>query len=115
MTSTVKVSRPNRLTESESLTSFEDWRTGLEFYLSQETKFQAFLKSDAVWTKSGTTSENRGLESADQLRSLNQFLGVIAGLSPPLLHGDIINDSTKLTDIYALLRSYYQFAPSESI
>ena len=42
---------------------------------------------------------------------LTQFLGVTAELSPPLLHGDIICDSTKPT---GLLRSYYQFAPSES-
>ena len=39
---------------------------------------------------------------------------VIASLAPPLLHGDIIEDSTKLSDIFTLLRTYYQLAPSES-
>ena len=35
-------------------------------------------------------------------------------LSPPLLHGDLIDDTTKLSDVFKLLRSYCQFAPSES-
>ena len=94
MTSSVKVTRPNRLTENETLTTFEDWRTNLEFYLSQEQKFQTFLQSNATWEKSDDASEHRCLESADILRNLNQFLGVIAALLPPLLHGDIINDFT---------------------
>ena len=114
MASTVKVNRPNRLSEEESLTTFEDWRINLEFYLSQESKFLKLLKPETTWVKTSSGTAHRGLESAEELSSLNQFLGVIAGLSPPLLHGDIINDTTKLTDVYALLRSYYQFAPSES-
>ena len=76
--------------------------------------FKPFLAADSVWAKKNSSAEHRGLSSAESLISLNQFLGVIASLSPPLLHGDIINDSTKLSDIYTLLRSYYQFAPSES-
>ena len=41
---------------------------------------------------------------------MSQFLGVIASLLSPLLHGEMI----ALLDIYRILRSYYQFAPSES-
>ena len=32
----------------------------------------------------------------------------------PLLHGDLIDDTTKFADVFKLLRSYYQFAPSEA-
>ena len=109
MTSAVKAIRPN-----ETLSTFEDWRNNLEFYLQQEKEFKGFLKAETEWRKTSEGSNFRGLESAEQVRSLNQFLGVIASLSPPLLHGDIINDTTKLLEVYKLLRSYYQFAPSES-
>ena len=109
----VKVIRPRRLTEKETLSTFEDWRNNLEFYLIQETNFQTFIHGK-VWRKTVDAADFRGLETADQARYLEQFLGVIASLSPPLLHGDILNDTTTISDVYKLLRTYYQFAPSES-
>ena len=54
------------------------------------------------------------MESAGKYLVLSNFLGVIASLSPPLLHGDIIDDTTKLSEVFKLLRTYYQLAPSES-
>ena len=47
----VKAVRPNRLSENESLTSFEDWKNQLEFYLDQDKLFQDFLKDQTKWTK----------------------------------------------------------------
>ena len=38
----------------------------------------------------------------------------MACLAPPLLQGDILNDTESLTGICKLIRSYYDFAPSES-
>ena len=114
MTTGVKAHRPNRLTEEETLTSFEDWKNNLIFYLKQDTNFKKFLKADAVWHKSSSNVEHRGLESAEVLLQLKNFLGVIASLSPPLLHGDLIDDSTSLADIFKQLCTYYQFAPSEA-
>ena len=93
--------------------SVEGWKNSLLFYLNQEKSLTDFLKSDATWKKVSDADPNRGVETAD-LPSLNNFLGVIAGLAPPLLHGDIIDDSTRLDDIFNLIRSYYQFAPSEA-
>ena len=88
MASGVKAQRPVRLSEDETLTSFEDWKNSLLFYLNQEKSFTDFLKSDATWKKVSDADPNRGVAAAD-LPSLNNFLGVIAGLAPPLLHGDI--------------------------
>ena len=102
-----------RLCEEETLTSFEDWKNNLIFYLNQEKSFAPFLKPDAIWKKASDSDPNRGV-ATDVLPSLNNFLGVIAGLAPPLLHGDIIDDSTRLDDIFNLIRAYYQFAPSEA-
>ena len=114
MSTGVKAQRPQRLSEDESLTSFEDWKNNLVFYLNQEKTFAALLKSDATWTKTSDDDASRGRVDADGLFILNNFLGVIAGLAPPLLHGDIIDDTTKLDDIFNFIRTYYQFAPSEA-
>ena len=114
MSTGIKAQRPNRLKEEETLTSFEDWRNSLIFYLNQDTNFSKFLKSDAVWEKSSGSAEHRGLASEDELLNLRNFLGVIASLSPPLLHGDLIDDTKSLSEIFQQLRTYYQFAPSES-
>ena len=114
MATGVKAHRPSRLTEDETLTSFEDWKNNSIFYLSQEASFKPFLKSDAAWKKTSEAVDHRGLADATQLQSLNNFLGVIASLAPPLLHGDIIDDTTNLSDVFILIRNYYQFAPSES-
>ena len=111
MSTSVKAQRPTRLSEDETLTSFEDWKNNLIFYLNQEKSFELFLKADATWTKSSDRDQNRGVN--DAVASLKNFLGVIAGLAPPLLHGDITDDTTKLDDIFKLIRTYYQFAPSE--
>ena len=77
------------------------------------TRFTEFLKSTTTWNKANNTAAHRGLETADEAQKLNQFLGVIASLCPPLLHGDITDDTKSLVDVYKLLRCYYQFAPSE--
>ena len=114
MSTGIKAQRPNRLTEEETLTPFEDWRNSLIFYLNQDTNFSKFLKSGAVWEKSSGSAEHRGLASEDELLHLRNFLGVIASLSPPLLHGDLIDDTKSLSEIFQQLRTYYQFAPSES-
>ena len=92
MSTSVKAQRPTRLSEDETLTSFEDWNNdllfiflfNLIFYLNQEKSFELFLKADATWTKSSDRDQNRGVN--DAVASLKNFLGVIAGLAPPLLH-----------------------------
>ena len=67
MSTGIKAQRPKRLTEDETHISFEDWRNNLIFYLNQETSFQKFLKSDAAWEKSCSSTQHHGLTSADDL------------------------------------------------
>ena len=114
MASSIKAVRPNRLSERETFTTFEDWRNNLEFFLQQDNRFKDFLKSSTTWRKVGAAVEHRGLDGAEKANSLRQFLGIIASLCPPLLHGDITDDTISLANIYKILRVYYQFAPSES-
>ena len=47
----IKAQRLARLSEEETLTSFEDWRNNLIFHLNQEKTFAAFLKTDSTWKK----------------------------------------------------------------
>ena len=113
MATTLKVTRPNRLTNDETLTSFEDWKNNLTFYLNQDKEF-AELQKETTWTKSSDADANRGRGDAASRQVLDRFLGVIASLSPPLLYHEMIDNTTKVADIFRLLRSYYQFSPSES-
>ena len=115
MATNIKITRPNRLTENETLTSFQDWRNNLTFYLSQDKDLKEFLKAETRWVKTSSGSQHRGLESAEELQHLQHFLGVVAGLSPLLLYNDIINDTTKISDILKLLCSYYCSHPKRSI
>ena len=62
-TSNVKVVRPRRLTEEETLTTFADWKNNLEFFLQQGSDFQKFLKPDSAWSKRSDGTEHRGLTS----------------------------------------------------
>ena len=71
------------------------------------------LKETTKWTKSSDADPNRGLASSSERQILDRFLGLIAGLAPPLLYHEIIEDTTCITDIYRLLRNYYSFSPSE--
>ena len=43
MTSLLKLTRPDCLTENETLTSFEDWYNLLEVFLSQDKQLPEFL------------------------------------------------------------------------
>ena len=36
MATSIKISKPHRLTEEETLTTFEDWKNNLIFYLRQD-------------------------------------------------------------------------------
>ena len=51
MAMSLKVMRPNRLTDDETLTSFEDWKNNITFYLNQDKEFSEFLKETTSWLK----------------------------------------------------------------
>ncbi|KAI8492165.1 hypothetical protein Bbelb_300620 [Branchiostoma belcheri] len=47
------------LTKTETINSFENWRSNLVYVLSLDTKFAPFLTDGFTWQKKGV--ENRGL------------------------------------------------------
>ena len=80
MATSIKVQRPSCLTEDETLTSFEDWRNNLIFYLNQDKNFKPFLETNKVWKKTAEEVDHRGLTNATEHLNLINFLGVIASL-----------------------------------
>ena len=75
MNAHIKVTKPNRLQEEETLTSFEDWKNNLKFYLSQNEIFKHFLNSETVWEKTSSGVPFRGLRNHEDCQHLQHFLG----------------------------------------
>ena len=112
------------LQESITITDFAKWQSCLEFNLVSFGIYEAFLKSDASWSKVSVT--NRGLTGdpetvAENSRKtalqknalLTQMLGIIAQYSPSLLRNDIIKKSTSMSWIWNRIRRHYGFQQSE--
>ena len=82
MTSSIKITRPNRLAEDGTLTSFEDWKNNFNFYLSQENNFKKSLKSNTAWTKARAGSAHRGLSSSRGTLKFITFPWGYSGIVP---------------------------------
>ena len=84
------------LTENESITSYANWQSNIEYHLSLNNEFASFLA--AVWSKKSVT--NRGLvddPAGDQRKTavqknllLERMLGLVAQFVPSVLRNDII-------------------------
>ena len=108
------------LTENESITSYVNWQSNIEYHLSLSNEFASFLA--AVWSKKSVT--NRGLvddPAGDQRKTavqknllLERMLGLVAQFAPSLLRNDIIKKSTSLAWIWTRIRKHYSFSKSEA-
>ena len=74
MAMSLKVTRPDRLTNDETLTSFEDWKNNITFYLTQDKDFAVLLKETTTWTKSSDADTNRGRSTPENRTALDRFL-----------------------------------------
>ena len=73
------------LTEDESYTTFEAWRTNLMTILAYEEAFTPFLKPDVTWGRKTKTSPLRGFhvsDAAQQVTTLETMIGLIANYAP---------------------------------
>ena len=86
--------KPQPLTENETITSFADWKSNIEYHLSLNNEFAPFLGSE--WSKKSVI--NRGLQNdpetiAEDARKtaiqknivLEHMLGLVAQFAPSLL------------------------------
>ena len=115
--------KPQPLTENETITSFADWKSNIEYHLSLNHEFAPFLGSE--WSKKFVI--NRGLQNAPETIAedvrktaiqknivLEHMLGLVAQFAPPLLRNDSLKKSTSLSWIWARIRKHYSFTKSEA-
>lgn len=108
------------LTENETITSFEAWRSNFVFRLNSEARFAIFLADGSVWTKkSRAAGDVRGLlpdqdlengfTAAQKLQNLELMLGQIANFCPVISRRTIVNDSTSLSSVWQAIKLHFGF------
>ena len=98
MTST-KVQPPRKLTEEETLDTFEDFWFQCECYYSRDPKFAPFFddKNLTWWDR---TVANRGLQNAETAANLNSLLRALATYtSGPYVKNELLDVTKSLKDI----------------
>ena len=119
---TFKPPKPWSLTESESISSFSNWKSNQLYHLSLNNAFAPYIADDFRWQRKSVL--NRGLAddaadaadrktAAQKVVQLNSMIDMIAQFCPALLRGDIIKKSTSLKWIWQRVRKYYSFSQSE--
>ena len=100
---TATAQRQWTLTENESNTTFEAWRTNLISILALEEAFTPFLKPDVIWGRKTKTSPLRGFQGTDaaqQVATLETMLGLIANYAPVISRGTVVKGSTSLKSVW---------------
>ena len=98
------------MTENESNTTFEEWRTNLLSILSLEQAFTPFLQPDSKWGRKTKTSPLRGFhgtDAAQQVATLETMLGLIVNYAPVISRGTVVKSSTSLKSVWNATCLYY--------
>ena len=97
--STTKVQAPRKLTEEETLDTFEDWWFQVECYYSRDPKFADFFDNKNIKWKS-RSDVNRGLRKAEDASNLNTLLRALATYtSGPYVKSELLDDTRSLKDV----------------
>ena len=108
------------LKDTETITSFERWKTNCLFHISLTNEFAIFLEGE--WADKSVPNHGLQDDPADRLDRktaaqksiiLDRMLALIAQFVPSLLQDDITTDATSLSWIWNRLRRYYSFSKSE--
>lgn len=121
MTSFKSFVKPWRLTETETFSSFNCWRSTLTYNICQDTNLKPFFENDVTWTRR-SVSANRGLaattspavSAAARCEFLEQVLGLVSQYIPHFLQNEVITNSTSMRMVWTIIREYYGFRQSES-
>ena len=113
------------LTESETLTSFEAWKSNFVYRLNSEARFSPFLLDGVVWLKKSRVPDHvrgllpdllldgaadpNGFTAAQKLLNLELMLDQIANFCPVISRRTIVNESTSLTSVWQAVRLHYGF------
>ena len=113
------------LTESESLTSFEAWRSNFVYRLNSERRFSVFLTNGVAWTKKSrvagdvrgllpdlladNAADPNGFTAAQKVLNLELMLDQIANFCPVISRRTIVNDSTSLLSVWQAIKLHFGF------
>ena len=118
------------LSESESLSSFESWRSNLIYRLNLEARFAIFLLDGIEWNKkSRIQGDTRGLlpdllaadahhhrapnpdgfTAAQKVQNLELMLQQVANFCPIISRRTIINESTSMASVWQAIKLHFGF------
>ena len=118
------------LTESESLSSFESWRSNLIYRLNLEARFSIFLLDGVEWNKkSRIQGDTRGLQpdllaadahnhrapnpdgytAAQKVQNLELMLQQVANFCPIISRRTIINESASMASVWQAIKLHFGF------
>lgn len=118
-----KAPKPWKLTEEETLSSYNAWKNNLLYYCKCDNDFNPFVQKDVKWTKVSPNNPTRGLtddttgaktKAEQKMMNLERMLGFISQYVPHFLATDITENSTSMNSIWFTIRKYYNFKQSES-
>ncbi|KAI8484911.1 hypothetical protein Bbelb_373180 [Branchiostoma belcheri] len=110
------------LTRTETINSFENWKSNLIYVLSLDQSFAPFLADGVTWMKRTPGVEHRGFTNdgedvpaaqrrtaAQKAASLELMLGQVANFCPVITRNRIVKASTSLPDIWQAIRLHFGF------
>ena len=113
------------LTKTESINTFENWKSNLLYCLSLDANFSPFLEETTTWQRASKSNTTRGLSDDDEsvpeatrktaaqkVKLLDMMLGQIANYCPIISRNTITKSSTSLNSIWQAIRLHYGFQSS---
>ncbi|VDH94003.1 Hypothetical predicted protein [Mytilus galloprovincialis] len=110
------------LSKVETITSLQAWRQNLQYTLSLDRNFAAFLVDGFTWLKKTNANPLRGIvddgeavaeanrrTAAQKCTHLDLMLGQIANYCPIISRNTIIKNSTSINSIWQSIRLHYGF------
>ena len=118
---TARPPKLEKLTENETLNSFLIWKDTLVYTLDLDKNFKPFI-SGALTTWSDADTEDRGfaddvapiplderVKKGEKAWLLTLMLGQVANWCTVISRHEIVNESTSLESIWAMIREHYGF------
>ena len=118
--STFRPPKPQKLSKTETIASFETWKHNQKYNLLQDPMFKSFNVKVKSWNKVSAGDPYRGLvddaetvtdkkTAAEKLEVLELMLDQIASWCPVISRTIIVNHSTSLNDVWQKIREHYGF------
>ena len=107
--------KPWKLSKTETLSSFENWKFVLINSLRHDNAYRTYLNNVKTWQRKrtsatrGFTNIASGKTAENQTDDLELMLGTIASYCPVIDRNIIIEDSKCITDVWKAIRLYFNF------